>query len=84
MTRRPASRSSVSAVSSGSSIGALRGSFVLLAVTGVGTLFGKHVLVPIIGHAAFGFLLNLGKIVHNYIGPLFMASLLVDDRHLGA
>jgi formate dehydrogenase subunit gamma len=53
------------------------GSFVLLAVTGVGTLFGKHVLVPIIGHAAFGFLLNLGKIVHNYIGPLFMAALLV-------
>jgi len=39
--------------------------------------FGKTVIkhnVKIIGHAAFGFLLNFGKIVHNYIGPLFMAD----------
>ena len=46
-------------------------SFLLLAVTGVAILFGKHVLLPLIGHDGLGLLLNAGKLVHNYVGPLF-------------
>jgi formate dehydrogenase subunit gamma len=50
--------------------------FIVLAVTGLGLLFGKHVLIPLIGHSAFGYLMVFGKTVHNYIGPLFAISTL--------
>lgn len=50
------------------------GSFLVLAVTGLGILFGKHVLIPVIGHSAFGYLMVLGKNVHNLLGPLFAVS----------
>lgn len=50
------------------------GSFIILAVTGLALLFGKHVLVPVIGHSAFGYLMVVGKNVHNYLGPLFAVS----------
>jgi formate dehydrogenase subunit gamma len=52
------------------------GSFVILAVTGLAMLFGKHVMIPVIGHSLFGYLMVLGKNVHNFVGPLFAASLL--------
>ena len=52
------------------------GSFLVLALTGLAILFGKHVLVPVIGHSLFGYLMVLGKNVHNFIGPLFAASTL--------
>ena len=46
-------------------------SFLLLALTGLAILFGKHVLLPLLGHGALGGLLAAGKLVHNYVGPLF-------------
>ncbi|HRM69482.1 MAG TPA: formate dehydrogenase subunit gamma [Thauera phenylacetica] len=52
-------------------------SFLLLAVTGVAILFGKHVLLPLIGHGGLGLLLNAGKLVHNYVGPLFAVFVLL-------
>lgn len=52
------------------------GTFLILAVTGLAILFGKHLLIPLIGHSAFGYLMVLGKNVHNFIGPLFAASML--------
>lgn len=52
------------------------GSFVILALTGLAMLFGKHVVIPVIGHSLFGYLMVLGKNVHNFIGPLFAASML--------
>ena len=52
------------------------GSFLVLALTGLAILFGKHVLMPIIGHSLFGYLMVLGKNVHNFIGPLFVVSML--------
>jgi formate dehydrogenase subunit gamma len=45
--------------------------FLLLAVTGLAILFGKHVLLPIFGHAFLAAVLELGKLVHNYVGPVF-------------
>jgi formate dehydrogenase subunit gamma len=46
-------------------------SFLLLALTGVAILFGKHVLVPVFGHGVLSWVLTVGKLVHNYVGPLF-------------
>lgn len=52
-------------------------SFVLLALTGFAILFGKHVLLPIIGQDGLGALLNVGKLVHNYVGPAFAVFLVL-------
>lgn len=45
--------------------------FLLLAVTGLAILFGKHVLAPIFGPAFLAGLLTVGKLIHNYVGPVF-------------
>lgn len=46
-------------------------SFVLLAVTGTIILFGKHVLLPVIGYTLFSWLATLSKYIHNFVGPVF-------------
>ena len=51
-------------------------SFVLLAVTGIVILLGKHVLLPVIGYTLFAWLTNLSKNLHNFVGPVFVISLL--------
>jgi formate dehydrogenase subunit gamma len=50
--------------------------FLILAVTGLAILFGKHLLVPVIGHSAFGYLMVVGKNVHNFVGPVFALATL--------
>ena len=55
---------------------ATAGSFLILGLTGLAILFGKHVLIPVMGHSLFGYLMVLGKNVHNFIGPLFFISTL--------
>jgi formate dehydrogenase subunit gamma len=52
-------------------------SFVVLAVSGLIMLFGKHVLLPVIGYTLFAWLTALAKNLHNFIGPLFILGLLV-------
>jgi formate dehydrogenase subunit gamma len=52
------------------------GTFLVLALTGLAILFGKHILIPVIGHSLFGYLMVLGKNVHNFIGPVFAISML--------
>ncbi|MDH4095914.1 MAG: formate dehydrogenase subunit gamma [Betaproteobacteria bacterium] len=52
-------------------------SFVVLGVTGLIILFGKHVLLPIIGYTLFAWLSALAKNLHNFVAPLFAVSLLV-------
>ncbi|OGA60652.1 MAG: formate dehydrogenase subunit gamma [Betaproteobacteria bacterium RIFCSPLOWO2_12_FULL_67_28] len=51
-------------------------SFCLMAATGLVILFGKHVLLPIIGYTLFAWLTTLSKYLHNFVGPLFFISLL--------
>lgn len=46
-------------------------SFVLLAVTGIVILFGKHILLPIIGYTLFAWLAIAAKNIHNFVGPVF-------------
>lgn len=52
-------------------------SFVILAVTGLVLLFGKHVLLPVFGYTLFSWLAAIGKNLHNFIGPLFLLSIVV-------
>ena len=51
-------------------------SFVALGLTGIVILFGKHVLLPWIGPVAFSWITVIGKNVHNFVGPLFIFSLI--------
>ncbi|WP_197713677.1 formate dehydrogenase subunit gamma [Hydrogenophilus thermoluteolus] len=46
-------------------------SFVLLALTGLGLLFGKHLIEPVFGTSVNAALLWVAKNVHNYTGPVF-------------
>lgn len=51
--------------------------FVILMISGLTMLFGKFVLMPVIGHALFGWLTYALKTLHNFVGPLFTISLIV-------
>lgn len=52
-------------------------SFVILAVSGLILLFGKHVLLPLFGYTLFSWLAAIGKNLHNFVGPLFLLSIVV-------
>jgi formate dehydrogenase subunit gamma len=52
-------------------------SFVILALSGLTILFGKFVLLPVIGYTLFAWLSALSKNLHNFVGPYFILSLLL-------
>jgi formate dehydrogenase subunit gamma len=52
-------------------------SFVVLAITGIVILFGKYIILPLVGHAAFAGLTTLAKNLHNFVGPLFIFALVI-------
>lgn len=52
-------------------------SFVVLGITGLILLFGKFVLLPVIGYTLFAWLSALAKNLHNFVAPLFAVSLVV-------
>ena len=52
------------------------GCFVLLGLTGLTMLFGKHVVLPIFGHTLFSWLAIAAKTAHNFVGPLFAATII--------
>lgn len=45
--------------------------FVILAITGLSLMFGKAVLIPIVGKVAFAGWAQLSISLHNYLGPFF-------------
>ena len=51
-------------------------SFCALGLSGLAMLFGKHVLLPLFGYGAFGWLAAAAKGLHNFIAPLFIVSVL--------
>ena len=55
----------------------LASSFIILALTGLNLIFGKTLLLPIIGASAFSALTIFGKFVHNYVGFAFMIALVL-------
>ena len=52
-------------------------SFIALALTGLNMLYGKHVLLPILGPEAFSALAQAGKYVHNYLSFAFMSGVVL-------
>jgi len=52
-------------------------SFVILAVSGLIILFGKHVILPVFGYTLFSWLAIAAKNLHNFVGPLFVFCTLV-------
>lgn len=51
--------------------------FVALAASGIVMAFGKFFLLPVIGSTLFGWLTYALKNLHNFVGPLFVVSLIV-------
>lgn len=54
----------------------LAGSFLFLGLTGLILLFGRSLLIPLLGHQAFSVLASLSRYGHNFVGPLFLLSVL--------
>ncbi len=52
-------------------------SFLALAFTGLIILFGKNVLLPWMGHDAFSWVAIISKVIHNFVGPLFIVCSIV-------
>jgi len=52
-------------------------SFSVLGITGLIILFGKHLLLPVIGYTLFAWLTQLSKNLHNFVGPVFMLSVVI-------
>jgi formate dehydrogenase subunit gamma len=51
--------------------------FIFLAVTGLTLLFGRTLLIPVLGHELFSILASASKEGHNLFGPIFLVSLLL-------
>lgn len=51
--------------------------FSILAISGIVMAFGKFFLAPIIGGTLFGWLTYALKNLHNFVGPVFVVSLIV-------
>ena len=52
-------------------------SFILLALTGLNLLYGRHILLPVLGPETFAAITMAGKYVHNYIAFAFMAGIVL-------
>lgn len=55
----------------------LAGSFIVLGVTGLVTLFGRVAIIPLIGHEAFAPIALVGKLAHNNLAWPFMLGLVM-------
>ncbi|MEN8129573.1 MAG: formate dehydrogenase subunit gamma [Pseudomonadota bacterium] len=51
--------------------------FILLALTGLILLYGRTVLIPIMGPEAFAAMADVGITVHNYLGVLFILAMVL-------
>lgn len=52
-------------------------SFILLAITGLSMLFGRYVLIPLMGPEGFAWWASIAMNIHNYLGPAFSVGLLL-------
>ncbi len=49
--------------------------FIILTITGLSLLYGRSLLIPVIGKDAFAAYANLTKSIHDYLGPVFAVIL---------
>jgi formate dehydrogenase subunit gamma len=52
-------------------------SFIILAVTGLSLLFGRAVLIPLLGKGGFAAWAAFAKDAHNYVGPVFCVGIVL-------
>ncbi|MFQ5755084.1 MAG: formate dehydrogenase subunit gamma [Acidiferrobacterales bacterium] len=52
--------------------------FILLAVTGLSLLFGRAVLIPVLGASGFSAWAQFSIYVHNYLGPFFVVGVVLE------
>jgi len=52
-------------------------SFMILAVSGLILLFGKYVVLPVLGYTVFSWLAMLSKNLHNFVGPVFIVATII-------
>lgn len=52
-------------------------SFSILAISGLIIVFGKNLLLPLIGYTLFSWLAILSKNLHNFVGPLFVVCVVL-------
>ena len=55
----------------------LAGSFIILAITGLASLFGRVALIPLLGHDSFALIAAAGKWAHNNMSWAFMLGLVL-------
>lgn len=55
----------------------LASSFIVLALTGLNFLYGRQLLIPLIGKDAFSVIASGGKFIHDYVAFAFIASLII-------
>ena len=52
--------------------------FIVMAITGLSLLFGRAVLIPLLGLQGFAAYAAVANLLHNYLGPFFLAGVLVE------
>lgn len=52
--------------------------FIILAITGLSMLFGKAVLIPLLGPVGFSYWASFSITLHNYLGPFFCVGILLE------
>ena len=52
--------------------------FIAMAVTGLSLLLGRLLLIPVFGHSFESSLLQMAKILHNYLGPLLVIGFILE------
>jgi formate dehydrogenase subunit gamma len=52
--------------------------FIVMAVTGLSLLFGRAVLIPVFGLNGFAAYAAVAKVLHNYLGPFFLAGVFLE------
>ncbi len=52
-------------------------SFVILGLSGLNMLYGRYLLLPLIGPPAFSWLTRIGKVSHDYVAFAFMLGIVL-------
>jgi formate dehydrogenase subunit gamma len=52
--------------------------FIVLAITGLSMLFGRAVLIPLLGYEGFAAWASLAIALHNYLGPFFVVGVALE------
>lgn len=51
--------------------------FIVLGLTGLNMLYGRYVLLPLMGHSGFSWLTRVGKVSHDYAAFAFMLGIVL-------